>query len=157
MEEFVSATEYKEGYGKIVKARRLNRKIKKDDGSSSWLPTQSVVLTFEGQSLPKKIFAFYTSLVVEVYQLPTIQCRKCLRFGHVQNVCRSNARCFKCGQSHSGDNCNISPDRVRCLLCTGSHLAPDPSCPEFERQKRIKKLCQNRVSHIWKPLHRNRL
>lgn len=140
MEEFVSATEYKEGYGKIVKARRLNRKIKKDDGSSSWLPTQSVVLTFEGQSLPKKIFAFYTSLVVEVYQLPTIQCRKCLRFGHVQNVCRSNARCFKCGQSHSGDNCNISPDGVRCLLCTGSHLATDPSCPEFDRQKRIKKI-----------------
>lgn len=140
MEDFVNATEYKEGYGKIVKARRLSRKIKKDDGSPAWLPTQSVVLTFEGQSLPKKIFAYYTSLVVEVYQLPTIQCRKCLRFGHVQNACRSNARCYKCGQSHSGDTCNIPSDRVRCLLCTGRHFATDPTCPEFERQKRIKKI-----------------
>uniref|UniRef100_A0A2A4J8C1 CCHC-type domain-containing protein n=1 Tax=Heliothis virescens TaxID=7102 RepID=A0A2A4J8C1_HELVI len=149
MEEFVNATEYKEGHGKIMKARRLNRKIRRDDGSPAWLPTQSVVLTFEGQSLPKKIYAFYTSLVVEVYQLPTIQCRKCLRFGHVQNACRSNARCYKCGQAHSGDTCNIPSERVRCLLCTGRHLATDPTCPEFDRQKRIKKIMsENCVSYM---------
>ncbi|KAF9812372.1 hypothetical protein SFRURICE_005483, partial [Spodoptera frugiperda] len=120
MEEFVGATDYKEGYGKIVKARRLNRKIKKDDGSSSWLPTQSVVLTFEGQSLPKKVFAFYTSLVVEVYQLPTIQCRKCLRFGHVQSVCRSNARAEGRGGPRAEEQAAKSePPRLKLAGATG--------------------------------------
>ncbi|XP_048004315.1 uncharacterized protein LOC125240466 [Leguminivora glycinivorella] len=138
MEELVNGTSLREGKGKILKARRLQRKILKDDGSPSWVPTQSVVVTFEGQSLPAKIFAYYTSLVVDVYQLPIIQCRKCLRFGHIQAQCRSDARCYKCSQKHPGDGCNIAPEHVRCIFCSGRHYATDKTCNEFGRQKAIK-------------------
>ncbi|XP_047998029.1 uncharacterized protein LOC125235501 [Leguminivora glycinivorella] len=140
MDEFVSATELKEGTGKILKARRLQRKVTKDDGSPSWIPTQSVVVTFEGQTLPSKLYACYTSLNVEVYVLPTIQCRKCLRFGHIQTQCRSDARCYKCAQKHPGETCNVAPEHICCLFCTGRHLATDKNCPEFGRQKSIKLL-----------------
>lgn len=138
MEDFVNATDLKEGRGKILKARRLQRKVFRDDGTPNWVPTQSVVLTFEGQTLPKHIYAFYTSLIVEVYQLPTIQCRKCLRFGHIQKDCRSDARCYKCTKNHPGDDCNLAPEKSSCLFCSGRHFATDKSCPEFSRQKTIK-------------------
>lgn len=137
MKEFVEATDLVEGPGRILKARRLHRKII-NDGSPTWVPTQSVVLTIEGQILPERIYAFFTSLPVEVYQLPTIQCRKCLRFGHVLAKCRSGARCFKCSKNHLGDECNVGLDQATCLHCSGRHFATDHNCPEFSRQKSIK-------------------
>lgn len=138
MQEFVEATENNQGNGRILKARRLQRKIFKDDGTPTWIPTQTVVLTFEGQTLPERIYAFYTSLVVEIYQLPTIQCRKCLRFGHIQKQCRSDARCYRCCKKHPGDECHVAPENATCLLCSGRHFATDKICPEFSRQKAIK-------------------
>lgn len=139
MEEFVSASGLKEGNGRILKARRLQRKVLREGGPPTWVPTQSVVVTFEGQILPSRVYAFYTSLVVEVYVLPTIQCRKCLRFGHIQTQCRSDARCFKCAHKHPGENCNVAPEHITCLYCSGRHFATDQRCPEFCRQKSIKK------------------
>lgn len=138
MEDFVDATDLREGPGRILKARRLQRKVMKEDSSPTWIPTQSVVLTFEGQNLPQKVYAFYTSLVVEIYQLPTIQCRKCLRFGHVQNQCRSEARCYRCSKKHPGDDCKVVPENASCIFCSGRHFATDRSCPEYTRQKSIK-------------------
>lgn len=138
MEEFVDATDLKNGHGKILKARRLQRKVINDGVPPSWVPTQSVVVTFEGQILPEKIFALYTSLKVELYVLPTIQCRKCLRFGHIQSQCRSDARCFKCAQKHPGEGCNVAVEQVTCLYCSGHHYATDQRCPEYCRQKSIK-------------------
>lgn len=138
MIDFVNGTDLKEGKGKILKARRLQRKVASSDGSPTWVPTQSVVVTLEGQFLPSKIYAYYTSMVVEPYLLPTIQCRKCLRFGHIQTQCRSDARCFKCSQKHPGSECNVTPEHVRCIFCTGTHYATDPNCPEHMRQKSIK-------------------
>jgi hypothetical protein len=148
MHEFVEGTELKEGKGKILKARRLQRKVSRDDGSPAWVPTQSVVVTLEGQSLPPRIYAYYTSLVVEIYLLPTIQCRKCLRFGHIQTQCRSDARCFKCSEKHPGSECNVAPEHVRCIYCAGSHHATDPRCPEHTRQKSIKLvMSENNISY----------
>lgn len=138
MEEFVNATDLAEGSNKILKARRLHRKVLKEDGTPSWIPTQSVVLTMQGQSLPSKIYAVYTSLPVEVYILPTIQCRKCVRFGHIQNQCRSDARCYRCAQKHPGDQCKVTMDNATCFNCSGKHFATDNTCPEFSRQKAIK-------------------
>lgn len=124
------------GLGKIVRARRLNRKVRNDDGTPSWVPTQSVVLTFSGQRLPEYVYGFFNSIPVETYLLPTIQCNKCCRFGHVKSQCRSKPRCFICSQPHEGEACDkTSPT---CLFCSGSHRANDQTCPEFDRQKKIK-------------------
>lgn len=139
MSEFAEAVELPENCGKILKLRRLNRKSSSDDGTQ-WIPTQSVVVTFEGQILPKYIYCFYNSLPVETYQLPTIQCLNCCRFGHIKAQCRSKPRCYKCCQSHSGVSCNIQSDKISCILCSGLHQAVDKQCPEHLRQKMIKAL-----------------
>ena len=147
MEEVVSSVEVPPGFGRVIKARRLNRKTTTDNGSPSWIPTQSIVVTFSGQKLPPNIYCFYNSLPVEIYLLPTIQCNKCCRFGHIKAQCRSRPRCYKCAQNHEGSECSSSA--VSCLFCSGPHSANDQSCPEHFRQKNIKMLMsQENVSYI---------
>lgn len=122
----------------ILKARRLNYRTVVD-GKIEWKPSQTVVLTFDGQSLPSKIFLCYNSLPIELYIFPTIQCFQCCRFGHTKIQCRSKPRCYKCGENHTGDLCSISEDAANCLSCSGRHFATNKLvCPEFSRQKAIK-------------------
>lgn len=130
------------GCGEIIKVRRLNFK-QFINGSPEWKPSQTIVVTFDGQILPKRVFMCYNALSVDLYIYPTIQCYNCCRFGHTKLQCRSKPRCFKCGQDHTGDSCQISEDRASCCLCTGYHFATSKSCPEFVRQKEIKSTMSN--------------
>lgn len=135
------------GCGNIIKVRRINYKVIVE-GSPVWKPTQSVVISFDGQVLPKKIFICFTALPVDLYIFPTIQCYNCCRFGHTKTQCRSQPRCYRCGGGHSGESCRVDDDCVQCCLCSGSHAANSKICPELKRQKDIK-LCmaQNCVSY----------
>jgi hypothetical protein len=125
------------GCGNIIKVRRLKRKQIVDD-KSQFIPIQSVVVSFDGQVLPKRVFLCYNSLPVDLYIYPTIQCFNCCRYGHIKSQCRSTPKCFKCGQGHSGDSCSVDEDSVVCCLCSGSHTATSKKCPEYNRQKSIK-------------------
>ncbi|KAJ0172469.1 hypothetical protein K1T71_002741 [Dendrolimus kikuchii] len=148
MEEFVNKIELPQGCGKILKARRFNRKVRHQDGSTEWCPSTTVVLTFSGQFLPNYIYCYFTSLKIEPYILPTIQCYSCCRFGHVGEKCRSKPRCYKCGQAHTGNACTIHVENAYCCLCTGHHYAIDKNCAEHNRQKLIKKkMSEDNVSY----------
>ncbi|CAH2096920.1 unnamed protein product [Euphydryas editha] len=147
MEELVTNIEVPSGYGGVVKARRLSRKSMNDQNSPVWIPTQSVVLTFTGQKLAPHVYCYLTSLPVETYVLPTIQCNKCCRFGHVKAQCRSSPRCFKCAQMHEGETCTVETPTF--LFCSGSHNANNTSCPEHSRQKAIKLvMSQESISYL---------
>lgn len=148
MGDFAESLELPTNCGKVLKARRLNRKINKDN-QISWVPTQTVVVTFQGQYLPSKVFLFYTSLPVELYLYPTIQCYACCRFGHTKLKCRSSPRCYRCSKDHLGDSCNISENRSTCLHCSGQHFATSKCCPEQGRQLSIKKcMAQENISFL---------
>ncbi|XP_063893688.1 uncharacterized protein LOC126055564 isoform X1 [Helicoverpa armigera] len=148
------------GCGRILKVRRISRKIFRD-GVTEFKPTETCVITFDGQVLPTRIYCCYTSLPVSQYVYPTIQCRKCCRFGHVESICRSKPRCSKCGHDHPGDGCNISEGEAFCVLCSGNHYANSKSCPELGRQKAIKNLMAEKslsyaeVSKTIPPVSRN--
>ncbi|XP_069360040.1 uncharacterized protein [Maniola hyperantus] len=148
MGDFVESLELPIGCGEVLKARRLNRKNTIED-RVEWVPTQSVVVTFRGQTLPSRIFSFYTSLPVESYKFPTIQCLNCCRFGHIKSQCRSKPRCYRCAQPHTGESCDVSKEKATCLHCSGSHFASDKDCPEFSRQESIKLvMSQDNISYI---------
>jgi hypothetical protein len=139
-EEIVSNIELPTDTGKIIKSRRLSRKMSSPDKSTfTWVPTQTVILTFQGQVLPEKVFSFYSAIEVEKYIYPTIQCFKCCRYGHTKTLCRSNPRCFKCGEEHLGETCHIEIQNTKCVNCAGNHSATNRICPEFVRQNIIKK------------------
>lgn len=147
MDEFAESLKLPEGCGIVLKARRLNRK-NVEEGKVTWVPTQTVVVTFQGQSLPSKVFLYYTSLSVEVYQYPTIQCHTCCRYGHTKAQCRSKPRCFRCCKEHSGDDCEVTQDQATCLHCSGHHYATSKSCPELNRQRSIKAvMSQSSISY----------
>lgn len=134
--EILSSLSTPQHIGNPIKARRLNYKDS-SEGTISWKPSQSVVITFEGQSLPSHIYLFFNSLPVEMYTYPTTQCFNCCRFGHTKAACRSQPRCFKCGENHPADQCPSSSS-PKCFNCSGSHSAINSSCPEQSRQKNIK-------------------
>lgn len=135
------------GCGKIIKVRRMKRKVF-NDGKASHINTGTVVATFDGQVLPKRIFMCYSSLSVELYIFPTVQCFNCCRFGHVKDQCRSLPRCFKCGGKHSGSTCSAEEGDFQCCSCGGSHFATNKKCPEFERQRAIKlSMAQSCISY----------
>lgn len=137
MEEFVDSLQMPGFCTQILKARRLNKK-NMVDGNIVWEPSQTVVLTFRGQELPTRVFSYYSSLLVENYQFPTIQCMNCCRFGHIKTQCRSQPRCYRCAQPHSGDGCSISETESTCFYCSAHHFTTSKSCPEQDRQKLIK-------------------
>lgn len=141
MDEFIESLSLPPGCGTVLKARRFNRKVINDE-KISWVPTQTVVLTFQGQLLPARVFSFHTSLPVELYTFPTIQCHHCCRFGHVKSQCRSSPRCYRCAQPHTGESCKVTDSNTSCLHCSGQHIATSKSCPEQGRQKSIK-LCMS--------------
>lgn len=136
-EEMMECTTVPSGCGKILKLRRINFK-EMINGAPVWKPTQTVVVTFDGQVLPNRIYMCYNALLVQLYTYPTIQCYNCCRFGHTKLQCRSKPRCFKCGREHSGDSCDIEEEYISCCSCGGIHFATSKSCPEYVRQQKIK-------------------
>lgn len=139
-EEVMAYVGVPSGCGEVLKVRRMNRRVTNDEGRTEWKPSQTVVLTFDGQILPKHIFCCYTALEVETYTYPTIQCYNCCRFGHTQTQCRSKPRCYKCSADHSGDRCDLRNDELFCINCNGEHMATSRDCPEYCRQRAIKLL-----------------
>lgn len=137
LEELVNSIECRSNNSVVIKARRLNKK-KRVDGNTIWEPTGSVVLTLLGQVLPEHVYCFNMSLPVKMYTLPTIQCHKCCRYGHVRDQCRSAPRCSRCSGPHDSLFCMAPDENISCLYCSGNHLATDMKCPEYSRQKSIK-------------------
>lgn len=138
-EEVMAYVNTPSGCGKVLKVCRINRKVS-NDGKPEWVPTQTVVLTFDGQSLPKRVYCCYSALEVEKYIYPTVQCFNCCNFGHTQSQCRSKPRCFKCGYDHPGNGCDMNEDDVICFKCHGDHPAISRNCPEYMRQRAVKEL-----------------
>lgn len=147
-DEILSNVSLPWGCGQIIKIRRLNFKTQVD-GSTVWKPSQSVVFTFDGQVLPKRIYICYNALAVDLYTYPTIQCFNCCRYGHTKPLCRSRPRCYKCAQEHSGENCNVEESCALCVMCSGYHYAISKTCPELNRQKEIKlTMSHNSISYM---------
>lgn len=146
--EIVDALNDSQGTPKVLKVRRLNYKDT-SNGTTVWKPSQSVVITFEGQTLPSRVFIYYNSLPVEIYKFPTIQCFNCCRFGHSKPVCRSPPRCLHCGEDHPFDNCQNSSNDPICIHCKGNHTAVSLACPELTRQKNIKQaMASDNISYF---------
>ncbi|XP_028174015.1 uncharacterized protein LOC114362705 [Ostrinia furnacalis] len=136
-EDIINNISVPTGCGNIIKVRRLKKKTT-SIGKTEFVPIETVVVTFDGQILPKRVFLCYNSLPVDLYIYPTIQCFQCCRYGHVKSQCRSLARCFKCGMGHTGDTCDVDEENISCFLCSGLHMATSRKCPEYDRQRSIK-------------------
>ncbi|KAG0418696.1 hypothetical protein HPB47_004653 [Ixodes persulcatus] len=63
-----------------------------------------------------------------------LQCRRCLRYGHIFAVCNRLQACVRCGASHDGGCASCEP---KCINCRQSHEAASPSYPTRHREVAI--------------------
>ncbi|CAN7981456.1 unnamed protein product [Ixodes pacificus] len=102
---------------KIVAARVIDRS------------GRTVLITFEGKSIPKYVRFLYESYPVSSYRPRPVVCFNCHEIGHKSDVCpNKTSRCDKCGHDHSKDSdCELQP---KCHNCGGSHVATSNDCPK---------------------------
>lgn len=131
-------------YIEISNIRRMTRRVT-DNNGAHYINTETLVLTFRGQTLPDSISIYGARCKVLPYIYKVIQCSNCFRFGHHQQLCRTEARCENCGDKHNSSTCR---EKSKCLSCKGEHRSTDPQCPELNNQRDIKKyMAFNNVSY----------
>ncbi|XP_043471731.1 uncharacterized protein LOC122504614 [Leptopilina heterotoma] len=126
---------------KIINVMRFNRKVVNEAKVVSHEPSTTVLLTFQGTTLPERVAIFKGSSPVRPYVPDPRMCLKCFRFGHIAKNCRSKARCQQCGSTTPHDDSNKCPqtsDSPTCLHCKGPHRTSSKLCPKFVEQKEIR-------------------
>lgn len=129
----------------VIDVCRLKRKrVNSETNSTELISTQSILVSFSGNYLPKKVVIEKIVLEVSPYIQKVRQCLKCCRFNHISKHCKGVERCKCCGSSeHKDEACERRFSPI-CLLCGGDHKATDNAvCSEFSRQKLIKDLMAN--------------
>lgn len=96
--------------------------------------SDSVMLTFEGKTLPKSISIFKTKNLIEPLINPVIICQKCLRYGHSKNICLGKLRCKKCGKNYK---LACLSEQAKCIYGSQAHHTVDKKCLENSRQMTI--------------------
>ena len=101
--------------------------------------TNTVIVTFNGDTRPDKLYVGLCRVSVRPYIPNPRQCYNCYKFRHTKNFCREKDEiCGKCGQTgHGYDDCNGSPF---CVNCKGDHPSSSRACPVWKQEKRIVEL-----------------
>lgn len=128
----------------IIEVQRIKRKILIDN-EPALIPRQTVLVTFEGNYLPKYIYVNSVACAVEPYVQKVIQCYKCLKYAHVANQCRSTKTlCINCGKIKEEGHLCVDPSDSYCIYCkTNGHKSISKTCPEYLNQQKIKEHMAN--------------
>lgn len=123
----ISEAEFREGLLSPVPIENFKRISIKRDGNI--IHTRTVELKFVATKIPPVISLFNMLFEVKPSIRSPVQCNRCLRFGHTQKYCRSDARCSHCGEAkHTLETCPSAQatDPV-CLYCKLPHPVPQLS------------------------------
>lgn len=134
----------------ITNVYRVKRKVE-FEGDTVLIPKQTVIVTFEGNVLPKYIYLNSVVCVVEPYIQKVIQCYKCLRYGHVAKQCRSvKSLCTNCGKDKDESHTCREPQDTCCIYCKNSeHKSISKDCPSFQCQRKIKtSMANNNLTYL---------
>lgn len=115
---------------KVERMTRLNRDTEKRE------QTKSVRIIFRANKLPDYVVIYHTKIYISPFVGRVKLCKKCFRYGHYQEQCKSSEeKCGRCGESAHD---NLENCIIKCIHCGLQHLATNPVCEEFKRQKNIK-------------------
>ena len=141
---------------KVVGVKRIMRKAHKRDQEdmeingqklAAFVPTRSIILSFDTNSLPENITLCYQRFTVKQYVPPVVRCFQCQRFGHTAQQCRGKARCVRCGGPHSFDQCERKENPI-CVNCGEKHSAAYNGCLEAKKAKELQKIrVENKLSY----------
>lgn len=120
---------------KVCEVKRFQ--ITKDNEK---VPSQTVLLTFDTETIPRRIGLGYLSFQVKPYIRPPLRCFNCHRYGHVAAVCRAKRKCGKCGGDHNYEDCNAA---LCCPNCGGNHSAGYKGCRVYASALEVQKVRTN--------------
>ncbi|XP_013885915.1 uncharacterized protein LOC106533973 [Austrofundulus limnaeus] len=120
--------------GKVVEAKRLKRN-KNGERSDSF----SIMLKFEEERLPDKVFVGYMSYDVRPFIPPPLRCFKCQKFGHVAAVCKGKQKCGRCAGDHENGKCEEGAP-LKCCNCGGGHSSGFRGCVASKRAEEVQKI-----------------
>lgn len=125
----------------VVGVQRLNRRVPNSDSGPKYVPSTSIKLMIEGQSLPSYIYLFNVRGEIEPFTQNVTQCFKCFKFGHTMTHCKSEPKCKICCEVISSSESHSCLKSTSCFHCHGNHPSTaKKDCPEYFRQCNIKKL-----------------
>ena len=106
--------------------------------NNEFIPTNTLILTFNKPLLPQSVKAGYLSIPVEPYIPNPLRCFKCQKFGHGQTTCRNKLTCARCGQfDHDSKTCK---NDIICINCKGNHFAYSRECAQWKIEKRVQQV-----------------
>ncbi|XP_060782171.1 uncharacterized protein LOC132889552 isoform X3 [Neoarius graeffei] len=107
--------------------------------------SQTVLLTFESESIPRRIEIGYLIFQVKPYIRPPLRCFNCHTYGHVAAVCRKKRKCGKCGGDHNYEDCASA---LCCPNCGEAHSAGFKGCRFYANAVEVQKIrTYERVSY----------
>ena len=115
----------------VTYAKRLFKKV---DGT--FVPSSSVVLTFNTPHPPTSIKIGWVNLLVRPYKELPRRCRKCQSYGHGKNNCKHKQVCPRCSGLHNNDDFTYT-NQPLCNNCGGPHGAYAPSCPRYKYEAEV--------------------
>lgn len=139
---------------KILEATRCNRFVNQLNGSRKMTKSLSILLKFEGNSLPSYVTLYNVKIPVSPYTTQVKRCSQCLRFGHSRKHCRSEQTCNHCGTRDHNDlppatPCPKATESPKCINCKGSHQSTFDDCPELLKQRAIHRFAaQHGISYL---------
>ena len=112
-------------------------KIKKDNVQQD---TNTLLLTFNTTTLPKRIRIFYRTVAVEQFIPNSLRCINCQKFGHHENNCKLTDAviCDRCCESEHTSNICQKP--FKCVNCVKNHIARSIECEGWKRKKEIMRI-----------------
>jgi hypothetical protein len=118
----------------VSEVRRL--KINRNGSTTDSL---SIMITFDEEKLPSKVYIGYMCYDVRLYIPPPLRCFKCQRFGHVAAVCKGKQRCGKCSGDHEYGKCEEGA-KLKCCNCGGEHSSAYRGCEVSKRQAEVQRV-----------------
>lgn len=108
--------------------------------------SNTVKLVFRGDSLPATVKVGLVRHAVRPYVPRPLQCRKCMKLGHVIGACSYEPICSRCGGKHAPDACTSTYSK--CANCSGDHDATSTHCPLLRREMKIcQRMARDHSSH----------
>lgn len=119
--------------GKIINVQRI-----KSAAYGNRRDTETVVIEFQEDEIPKIAMMGEMSYIVREYIPGPVRCFNCQRFGHVATRCREQCRCAQCGENHKYGKCE---EGVQPKCCNGgeAHSAAYMGCEVLKMEMDIQK------------------
>ncbi|KAK2577912.1 hypothetical protein KPH14_011857 [Odynerus spinipes] len=104
-----------------------------ESGRIEWIPSESVVLTFEADTIPDKIQVYGLYFMkVEVYIELVKICYNCYKVGHTAKFCKNKKICRTCGDGYHEDKIECPKKSIPfCVQCNEEHLMLSSKCNTF--------------------------